>query len=165
MNPKKPNIKMKQLIWKLVLPFTIISFVVFRKWWYVLPVDAPHSMMSGFPLPYVCDGWFTSMSNQFFVMELIIDLLIYFLFWLLLVFIINRFFVKIVVSKILIIFLMTMNALIFSGAIFIASMRENIFKLKRNFDVEVKETGYNFIWQNTQRPDIENIPEINKNSL
>lgn len=146
---------MKQLIWKLVLPLTIISFVVFRKWWYVFPVDAPDSMMAGFPLPYVCDGWFTSMSNQFFIMELIIDLLIYFLFWLLLIFCINRFFVKIKVPKNLIIFLIIINVLIFSGAIFIASMRENIFKLKKDFDVEVKETGYNFIWQNTQRPDID----------
>lgn len=146
---------MRKLIWKLVLPLTIISFAVFRKWWYVFPVDAPDSMMAGFPLPYVCDGWFTSMSNQFFVMELIIDLLIYFLFWLLLIFIINHFFVKIQIPKILMLFLMIISALIFSGAIFIASMRESIFKVNRDFDVEVKETGYNFIWQNTQRPDVE----------
>ncbi|NHM07504.1 hypothetical protein G4D82_09755 [Flavobacterium sp. CYK-4] len=145
---------MKKLIWKLILPFTIISFVVFRKWWYVFPVDAPDSMMAGFPLPYVCDGWFTSMSNQFFVMELIIDLVVYFLFWSLLIFIINRFFLKIQVPKILMIFLMSISMLIVCCFIFIASMRENIFILKRDFDVEVKETGYNFIWQNTQRPDV-----------
>jgi hypothetical protein len=146
---------MKKLIWKLVLPLTLTSFVVFRKWWYVFPVDAPDSMMAGFPLPYVCDGWFTSMSNQFFVMELIIDLLIYFLFWLLLIFCINHFFVKIRVSKFLNIFLMIISALILSGCVFIVSMQENIFKVKRNFDVEVKEIGYNFIWQNTERPDVE----------
>jgi hypothetical protein len=63
--------------------------------------------------------------------------------------------VKIQVPKVLLIFLMTITSLIFCGAIFIASMRENIFKLKKDFDVEVKETGYNFIWQNTQRPNIE----------
>lgn len=56
-------------------------------------------MMAGFPFPYVCDGWFTSMSNQFFVTELIIDFLIYILFWLLLIFSINRFFVKITISS------------------------------------------------------------------
>lgn len=153
---------MRKLIWKLVLPLTIISFVLFRKWWYVFPVDAPDSMMAGFPLPYVCDGWFTSMSNQLFVMELIIDLLIYFIFWLLLIFVINRSLVKIQVPKVLLIFLMTITALIFCGAIFIASMRENIFKLKKDFDVEVKETGYNFIWQNTQRPNIEKYTENGK---
>jgi len=146
---------MRKLIWKLVLPLTIISFLVFRKWWYVFPVDAPDSMMAGFPLPYVCDGWFTSMSNQFFVTELIIDLLIYFLFWFLLTLSINRFFVKIYVPKVLTIILMTSSILFFSGAVFIVSMSENIFKVKREFDVEVKETGYNFIWQNTQTPNVD----------
>lgn len=147
---------MRKLIWKLVLPLTIISFFVFRKWWYVFPVDAPESMMAGFPLPYVCDGWFTSMSNQFFVMELIIDLLTYFLLCFLLIFIINRYVVKIKISKKLNILLMISCSLILSFAIFIASMPENIFKIKKDFDVEVKETGYNFIWQNTERPNIKN---------
>lgn len=145
---------MRKLIWKLVLPLTIISFLVFRKWWYVFPVDAPDSIMAGFPLPYVCDGWFTSMSNQFFVAELIIDLLIYFLFWFLLTLIINRF-VKIHFPKVLTIILMIISILFFSGALFIVSISENIFKIKREFDVEVKETGYNFIWQNTQRPEVD----------
>ena len=159
---------MKNLIWKLVLPITIISFVIFRKWWYVFPADAPDSMMAGFPFPYVCDGWFTSMSNQFFVMELLFDLIIYFLFWLILIYAINRFIVNVKVPKTLTISLMVINVFIFIIAIFIASMTENIFKLKKDFDVEIKETGYNFIWQNTPRPNIEKYTtdvNANKNGL
>ncbi|HQF11426.1 MAG TPA: hypothetical protein PKV22_04060 [Paludibacteraceae bacterium] len=153
---------MKKLLWKLMLPITLISFVLFRKWWYVSPDDAPDSMMSGFPLAYVCDGWFTSMSNQFFVMELVIDLCIYYLFWFLMIFGINRFFVEIKVSKFITIILLSICALIFAGFIFIASMPETIFRVKRDFNIEIKETGWNFIWQNTQRPEVENIENTTK---
>lgn len=30
---------MKQLIIKVIIPLTIISFTTFTKWWYVLPID------------------------------------------------------------------------------------------------------------------------------
>ncbi|GEP52727.1 hypothetical protein FNO01nite_33990 [Flavobacterium noncentrifugens] len=146
---------MKQLAWKLVLPLTLLSFVVFRKWWYVFPDDAPDSMMAGFPFPYVCDGWFTSMSNQFFVVELTIDLLIYFTFWFLLILTINRFFVKIIIPKYLIVASLIVSTLILFSFVLIGSMRENVFDVYRDFDMEIKETGYNFIWQNTERPNPE----------
>ncbi|UPQ79338.1 hypothetical protein M0M57_00520 [Flavobacterium azooxidireducens] len=142
---------MKQLIWKLILPLSLISFIIFRKWWYVFPVDGPESMMSGFPFPYVCDGWFTSMSNQFFLMEMIIDILVHFMFWFLLILFINRF-AKIKMPKILTAVLMIFNVMILCCFIFIVTMPENVFKMKRDFDVEIKKTGYNFIWENTQRP-------------
>lgn len=145
---------MKQLIWKLVLTLTLLSFVILRKWWYVFPVDGPESMMSGFPLPYICDGWHTSMSNQFFVMEMILDLLLYFMFWFLGILFINSI-VKIKMPKILTIVLMMFNVMILCFFIFIARMPENVFKMKRDFDMEIKKTGYNFIWENTQRPEIQ----------
>lgn len=33
--------KMKSLIFKIVIPLTIVSFATFTKWWYASPVDAP----------------------------------------------------------------------------------------------------------------------------
>jgi hypothetical protein len=146
---------MKNLIWKLIIPLTLISFVIFKKWWFVFPDDAPDSMMSGFPLPYVCDAWFTSMSNQFFVLELTFDLLIYFSFWFLIVFSVNRFLTPIKIPNIIAVVLVVINLIILSASIFIASQSESVFEIRREFEVDVKETGYNFIWENTPRPDAE----------
>ena len=90
----------KQLTWRLTLPLTIISFGLFTKWWYVLPVDAPDTMMAGFPFAFVGDGWFTSMSVQIFLIELCADFIIYFLFWLVIVFFAKRILTHFTISKI-----------------------------------------------------------------
>ena len=144
---------MKQLTLKLIIPLTVISFATFKKWWYVLPVDAPDTMFSGFPLPFVCEGWHTSLSLQIFLTEFIVDLLTYFLFWLTLIFCVDCFLTKINPHKILTTILWTLTGLIIIGGSLIASNRDNIFYVKRPFEIETMETGYKFIWQHTERPD------------
>ena len=156
---------MKQLSWKLVLPLTVISFTVFTKWWYVLPPEAPDSMMIGFPLPYVCDGWHTSMSLQIFVFELLIDLISYFSFWFLIVFCIDKFLLKIKLYKIVTILLLTTGVLFTSGLTFIALMEDNLFYAKRNFDVDVLVTGYKFMWDGNTRPQNFDFNLYNKRKL
>ncbi|WP_234859378.1 hypothetical protein [Aquimarina aquimarini] len=47
---------MKKLIWKFILPITIISFTLFTKWWHVLVLDGPDEILTGFPFPYKCNG-------------------------------------------------------------------------------------------------------------
>lgn len=145
-------INMKELSWKLVLPLTIISFFVFTKWWYVLPVDGPDTMMSGFPLIWVSDGWHTSLSLQIFVTEFIIDISVYFLFWFAVVFTFNRFILVIKVPRIITIFLLGLATLICTFAFFIGTMPEHIYLRKRDFDIEVLTTGYKFIWEHQDRP-------------
>lgn len=39
------------------------------------------------------------------------------------------------------------------AATLIASNPNNLFYTKRPFDIEIMETGYKFIWQQTERPD------------
>ncbi|MDN5201008.1 hypothetical protein QQ008_06540 [Fulvivirgaceae bacterium BMA10] len=155
---------MKQLTWKLVLPLTVISFATFTKWWYVLPVDAPDTMMAGFPMAYLSEGWHTSMSLQIFVVEFLIDLLTYFMFWFLLVFCINRLLIKIRIHKILTILLLTLTGLIMIGTTIIFSMPEHVYKSTRDFEITVLETGYKFFWQKTERPDFEkyDVKDIKK---
>lgn len=138
---------MKQLIWKLVLPLTIISFATFTKWWYVLPVDAPDTMMTGFPLPFVCPGWHTSMSLQIFLTEFTIDIFVFFVFWFLTTYFIDRYLKKLKVNRILTILLVSASGLIVTGTVLIASNSDNIFETKRPWDMEVMTTGYKFIWQ------------------
>jgi hypothetical protein len=153
---------MKKLIWTLILPLTVISFTVVTKWWYVLPVDAPDSMMIGFPFPYVCDGWHTSMSLQIFFLELLIDLLIYFCFWFIIVFCVDKFIVKIKLYKVVSILLLTIGGLFTFCLTYIACMPDNLFYVKRNFDIDILATGHKFMWDGNPRPENFNFEEYHK---
>lgn len=144
---------MKLLTLKIIIPLTIILFAIVTKWWYVLVVDGPDEILTGFPLPFVCSGWHTSMSLQIFVTEFIIDLLTYFVFSFVIIFFIDRFLTKIKTYKIITIGLYTLTGLIIIAASLIASNPDNRFKLKRNFDMEVMATGHRFFWQKVKPPD------------
>lgn len=143
---------MKNLIYKLVLPFTVISFAIISKWWYAIPVDAPETMFVGFPLAYTCQGWHTSLSLQVFVMEFIIDLLFYFLCWFILLYIIDRFVKKLRVHKIVTISLWSLGGIIICLAIYIAVNKDNLFYIKRPFNMRVLETGCQFFWHQPDWP-------------
>lgn len=144
---------MKQLTWRLILPLTIISFGTLTKWWYVLPVDAPDTLMTGFPFAFVADGWFTSMSIQLFVIELCADFLIYFLFWFAIVLLIKRIWTQLAFSKILTRVFWTLAIMTISFWTFILTISEKHIKLKRDWDMQVLVTGHKFMWTNTDRPD------------
>lgn len=155
---------MKSLLFKLILPLTVISFTCITKWWHTLPIDGPDTLLYGFPLPFVGEGWHTSMSLQIFVAELLIDFLTYFSFWLLLIVCIDRFLIKIHTHKIVTILLWLISGLIISGATLIASDSNNLFYVKRPFGFEIMETRYKLFWQKTERPNyykdhIEDIKE------
>ncbi len=144
---------MKQLIWRVVCPLTVITFFIFTKWWYALPVDARDTLFWGFPFPYAGEGWHTSMSLQFFLLEFFTDVLVYFLFWLITVFCLNKFVIQLKPPKtltrllwLLTVFMMMINAIILYSA-------NCIFHIKRPYEIEIMDTGYKFIWQTTQRPD------------
>lgn len=146
------NMATKQLTGSCILPLTIISFGTLTKWWYVLPVEAPDTMMVGFPLAFVSDGWHTSMSLQIFLFELAFDFLIYFLFWFLLILLIDRYLIKIKTGKIIGGILWTFSTVILSIAVFIASFPEHIFSIKRDWDRQVMVTGFKFTWTHQDRP-------------
>ncbi len=134
------------------MPLTIISFTIVTKWWYVIPVDAPGTIMAGFPLIWVSDGWHTSMSLQIFLMEFTINFLIYFVFWYLLIASLNKYWRKIKAKKIITIPLFVISMLIIVLTIFIGSMPNHVYKTKRDFDIQVLDTGYKFFWQQRKRP-------------
>lgn len=146
---------MRQLTWKLVLPLTLISFVLWTKWWmvYALPVDGPDIIMVGFPLTYAGDGWHASMSLQIFFIELAVDLLIYFLFWLLIVFLVDRFIVKIRLNRVATIVMQSIGGLFMLGLILIGANSDNLYYLKRPYDIEILDSGYKFYWDGNPRPE------------
>lgn len=143
---------MKSLIIKLAIPLTIISLASLEKWWYAIPIDGPDTLLYGFPLPFMSEAWHTSMALQFFGIEFLIDLLFYFVFWLISVYCIHRFVIKIQMPKFLTSGLWTFAGIILFGATLFASDSNNLFYVKRPFEMDLLETGYQFSWQKTERP-------------
>mgnify|MGYP003564452864 CR=1 FL=1 len=152
---------MRKLIIRYAIPLTLISFSTFTKWWFVLPVDAPSSMMTGFPIPFLCNGWHTSMSYQIFILELFFDLLFYLTCWTILLFMINRF-KKIPINRYLTISLFVISGLSVAPPLFIASMPEHIFTIKRDFDIQVLDSGFRHRWMGYIRPDLEDYVLVQK---
>jgi hypothetical protein len=144
---------MKKQVWKLALPLSIILMFSFTKWWYTLPEDAPDTAFTGFPLAFVCNGWHTSMSLQIFVMEFLIDWLIYFAATYLLIWLIMQYLHLNKIPKRLAIPSILVAMLIAVFSIWVASFTENLFYVKRNFKMEVIATGYMFIWQHNPAND------------
>ncbi|MDB5280264.1 MAG: hypothetical protein JWR61_5219 [Ferruginibacter sp.] len=133
---------LKQLIWRLILPLTIVLFGTIT----VLPVDAPDTMMVGFPLAYISDGWHTSMSLQIFIVEFLVDFVVYFFICFLSVFLVKHYLIKIKVSKLITALLWTFSTLIIAIAIWIASLPEQIIQTRRDWNMNVMETGYKLTW-------------------
>jgi len=144
---------MKQLTWKLVLPLTVISFTVFTKWWYV-KIDNFSEVLGGFPLPFVCPGWHTSLSLQIFILEFIVDILSYFAFWFFVIFAATKIIKQFRVPKSVITTLITISVFVtVVTALVITINRDNIYTITREFNIEIIETGYRFIWQEEVRTD------------
>ncbi|WP_248723581.1 hypothetical protein [Seonamhaeicola sp. ML3] len=141
---------MKKLILKVVLPLTIISFFVFTKFWYAEVVDAPNTVLYGFPLAFISEGWHTSMSLQIFVLEFLVDFSLYFIFWLLVILGINRF-ITIKPSKTLALVLIPISVMFSIIVILIAVAPEHMYILKRDFDIEVKSSGFSFMYSSPLR--------------
>ncbi|AWH86213.1 hypothetical protein HYN59_14330 [Flavobacterium album] len=144
---------MKHLILKLVLPLTLFSFIFVTKWSYVQVEDGPDEMLHGFPLPYRCPGWHTSLSTQYFLTEMAFDLLVYFLFWLILIYLVNRFVLVLKPHKFTVIVLWFVTALTLCLPVLLATMPDNMFITKRDFNYEEIDTGVQFMWESESKPD------------
>lgn len=109
------------------------------------------------------DALHTSLACQFFVLEMFFDWLFYFGTWFIVIFGINRFLRKITIHKASVVVLFGTTALSMIFPILVICNPDNVFHLKRDFDMEVMETGYRFIWQYTARPDYYKYhPEMKK---
>ena len=147
---------MKSLALKLALPLTILSMGVCTKWWYVLPTDARETYYWGFPFVFVGEGWHTSLSLQFFMVEWVADIVILFLFWVGWVYIMRRFSYFNPVNRYAVRILWSLTLLVMVGAGIIITFSSPIFHLKRDYDFRVIQSGYMFFWQNTPMPNAQN---------
>lgn len=136
---------MKKLILRLVFPLTMLSFLFVTKSWFVRVVDGPDKYMRGFPLICEGQGFHTSMSTQIFVGEFFLNLLSYFLFWFIIVYLFNRFLLKIKLHKAVYRFLIFLSVLALALYASMLTLGDVEFKSSRDFDVEVISTSITFL--------------------
>ena len=139
---------MKPSLVKLAVYLTVISFTIGTKYWYCSVVDAPDdTLYFGFPIIFMGNGWHTSMSLQIFTAELIADVLLYLLFWLLLVWSMDKFIVSVNLYPKLLVSLLCIAGVMAVRTTIRFAMSENVFLAKRNYDIKILRTGHLFIWQ------------------
>ena len=129
---------MKQSDLRIAVYLTIISFALITLQWNILPVDAPDSEMYGFPLPYSCNAWHTSLARQYFLLEFFIDILCYFIFWTVCLLFLKKLNVQIFSKRIIGYVLLFVAGIFLILSLILAFMFENTFQLKRDFDFETE---------------------------
>jgi magnesium-transporting ATPase (P-type) len=131
---------MKKLLFPLTLPLTIISFLIFSKWWYVIAIDAKDVFAYGFPLIYKCEGFHTSMSTQYFLTEMAFNFLCYFAFWLLFIGMINKFW-NIQFPKYISKLFWYVCSILFGAFMYLSCEFDDRYLLKRPFEVKLIDCG------------------------
>lgn len=139
---------MKSLLLKLIIPLTILSFAFLTKWSLVDidSLNAKDVVMYGFPLPFLCEGWHTSMSLQVFVFEFLFDLMVYFLFWLVTIWTINSYLILIRIHWLVGVMLQLMAGIVVFMTCLILTMPEHIYYWQRPYEVEIVEGGISFFF-------------------
>jgi hypothetical protein len=131
---------MKKLIFRLTLPLTLISFGIITKWSYGIAIDAKDVFFYGFPMIYKCEGFHTSMSTQYFLTEMTINLLTYFVFWLIITFVLNRIWKINIPKRIGKIFWIGFGILFLAFA-YMSNELDDRYLIKRDFDVKIFDSG------------------------
>jgi hypothetical protein len=131
---------MKILIFRLTLPLTLISFGIITKWSYGIAIEAKDVFFYGFPMIYKCEGFHTSMSTQYFLTEMTINLLTYFVVWLIITIILDRFWKINIPKRIAKIFWIGFG-IIFLGFAYMSNDLDDRYLMKRDFDVKIFDSG------------------------
>lgn len=139
---------MKELIFRLTLPLTLISFGIITKWSYGIAIDAKDVFFYGFPLIYKCEGFHTSLSTQYFLTEMAINLLTYFVFWLIITLVLNRFRKINIPKKISKVFWIGFGIL-FLGFVYMSNGFDDQYLIKRDFKVKIFDTGFTLFESNS----------------
>lgn len=134
---------MKELIFRLTLPLTLVSFGIITTWSYGKVIDGTGEFLYGFPMIYKCRGFHSSLSTQFFLTEMIINFLTYFVFWLIITLALQRIWIINIPKLISKIFWIGFGVL-FLGFVYLSNDLDDRYKIKRDFDVKFLESGITF---------------------
>ncbi|MFK7799597.1 MAG: hypothetical protein AB8E82_19245 [Aureispira sp.] len=131
---------MKRLLLSFTLPLTILSFGLITKWSYGIVIDGTDDFFYGFPFIHKCRGFHTSLSTQYFALELLVNILSYFLFWVIITFLVNKKWPISIPVKITNLFWIGFGVFL-AGFIFLSYSLEDRFLVKRDFDVVIFDQG------------------------
>lgn len=101
----------KRIFFSYIFPLTIIIFILFTKWWIVDVVDGTDGIMYGFPFIYKSPTFASSMAEEYFITELIIDFAIYLGAIASIIYLINRFIYEFKFRKTVSIFLFVISSI------------------------------------------------------
>ncbi|MEO7213289.1 hypothetical protein [Mucilaginibacter sp.] len=133
---------MKQIIVKFVVPLTIISFSLITMRSIAFVDDIGSIDFIGFPFLYTCKGFHTSMSQQLFLLPLLVDLVVYLLIWFALFLILNKFVDINKAPRFIPLTLILLATVFFAINILLAHNPDNIFILKRDFEIKVEQRDF-----------------------
>lgn len=148
------DINLKAIL-NLAFPLTIILFILLTKWWVVDVVDGSDCVMYGFPLIYKSPAFYTSLAEQYFVMEFLIDFLFYFVSVFAILFLINRFITELKLKRKLLIIIYVIAGILFGLETFMATVFETSFSIQRDFDIVVRQTGAKFYFSDKERKEFD----------
>lgn len=113
-------------------------------------IDGTDEFFHGFPLIYKCRGFHTSLSTQYFLLEMGFNFLCYFLFWYIFTILINRKW-KIKVPRFIYTFFWIGFGVTYTFFILLTQATDDQFHLKRNFDVEIFDSGLSVLENHPSR--------------
>ena len=138
---------------QLTLPLCVISMFILTKWWFAVPVDGPDNLYWGFPFACMGEGFHTSMSYQFFILEFMANFAPYFSFWAIVTLSMNKWTPNFKIPSIVSKGIWTLALLLCVGFGGVISISNPLFHFNRPYDWELVQTGHVFIWENTPRPE------------
>ena len=144
---------MKQRTIKLAAALSLISMFMVTKWWFALPVDGPDKLYWGFPFAFMGEGFHTSMSYQFFIIEFIVNFVVYFSFWVILNLSVNKWLPNFKLPSLVFKIIWSLALLLCIGFGSLLSISNPVFHIKRPYDWKILQTGSVFIWETTPRPE------------
>lgn len=134
----------------LLLPagsMAMISSLLWTKYWYVNIFDGPDKWMYGFPFPARGDALHTSLAIDVYLLESLLDFMVYFLFWWGVLYAFDRWIMPIKMNKVVQLMFVSCIALCLGFSIFAISVSEPSFYLTCPYEVEIIETKCCFLWQ------------------
>lgn len=146
----------KRLI-SLTLPLTFISFILFSKWWIVDVIDGSDCIAYGFPFIYKAPAFYTSLAEQYFIMEFCIDFLVYFALILTLLFFATKYISRILLNKKVFIIIYVVATILIGIEILFSTVFKPSFSIRRDFEIEVKQTGVKFYFSNNEKEEFNKL--------
>jgi hypothetical protein len=133
---------MKRIVVKFVVPLTIISFSLITMRSIAFVDDIGSIDFTGFPFLYTCKGFHTSMSQQFFLLPLLVDLVVYLLIWFVFFLILKNFVDINKAPRFIPVTLILLATVFFAINTLFASNSDNIFLLKKDFEIKVEQRNF-----------------------